>query len=172
MEYGPSLYRGKGNPDEFVGVRGLPQLSQQRGTGTGCGDREQILRGTVSEWGNYMRTMSWRGRWSCESCEAVAGAARNAICMQCHFEGTVAVQQPGKQLYQFQPGEQLTDYVHYFLLSGNQPQKPEALSQFEALSLSECKSGNRGTRCGAGVAMIRMRNRAQRRRQRATEASV
>ena len=64
---------------------------------------------------------------------------RDAICMECHFEGTVAVQQPGKQVYQFQPGDRLEDYIHYFLLSGNEPQKPEALSQFEALSLSECK---------------------------------
>ncbi len=64
---------------------------------------------------------------------------RDSICMQCHFEGTVAERQPGKQVYQFQPGERLSDYLHYFLLSGNDPQKPEALSQFEALSLSKCK---------------------------------
>jgi Flp pilus assembly protein TadD len=59
--------------------------------------------------------------------------------MECHFEGTAAVQQPGKKLYQFQPGEKLSDYIHYFLLKGNQPAKPEALSQMEALSLSTCK---------------------------------
>jgi tetratricopeptide (TPR) repeat protein len=64
---------------------------------------------------------------------------RDSICMACHFEGTVAVQQPGKQLYQFQPGERIADYIHYFLLSGNEPQKAEALSQFEALALSACK---------------------------------
>jgi len=64
---------------------------------------------------------------------------RDAICMECHFEGTVAVNQPGKHLYQFQPGERLSDYVHYFLLSGNQPETARALSQVEALSLSECK---------------------------------
>lgn len=64
---------------------------------------------------------------------------RDAVCMECHFEGAVAVQQPGKKMYEFQPGERLSDYIHYFLLSGNDPQKPETLSQFEALSLSECK---------------------------------
>jgi tetratricopeptide (TPR) repeat protein len=64
---------------------------------------------------------------------------RDGICMECHFEGTVAVQQPGRKLYEFQPGERLSDYIHYFLLSGNDPQKPERLSQFEALSSSECK---------------------------------
>jgi tetratricopeptide (TPR) repeat protein len=64
---------------------------------------------------------------------------RDAICMECHFEGTVAVDQPGKHPYQFQPGERLSDYIHYFLLSGNQPETARALSQVEALSLSECK---------------------------------
>ncbi len=64
---------------------------------------------------------------------------RDAICMECHFEGTVAVQQPDKHVYRFQPGEKLEDYIHYFLLSSNDPQKPEGLNQFEALSLSECK---------------------------------
>src|SRR5271165_2090537 len=70
---------------------------------------------------------------------------RDAICMECHFEGTAAVEQPGKHLYDFQPGERLSDYEHYFLLSGNQPQAAQAFSQFEALSLSACKrkSGDR-----------------------------
>ena len=64
---------------------------------------------------------------------------RDSICMECHFEGTAAVEQPDKHLYQFQPGERLSDYIHYFLLSGNQPETARALSQVEALSLSECK---------------------------------
>jgi len=64
---------------------------------------------------------------------------RDAICMECHFEGTVAVEQPGKHLYDFQPGERLSDDVHYFLQSTNDPEKPQAVSQFEALSQSECK---------------------------------
>src|ERR1700730_8159416 len=33
---------------------------------------------------------------------------RDAICMECHFEGAVAVDQPGKHLYRFQPGERLS----------------------------------------------------------------
>lgn len=64
---------------------------------------------------------------------------RDSICMECHFEGTVAVEQPGKRLSDFQPGERLSDYEHYFLLSGGESEKPQALSQFEALSLSQCK---------------------------------
>lgn len=65
---------------------------------------------------------------------------RDAICMECHFESTVAIEQPGKRLYQFEPGEKLSDYAHYFLLSGSsQEETVEALSQVEALSLSMCK---------------------------------
>lgn len=64
---------------------------------------------------------------------------RDSICMECHFEGAVAIEQPGKHLYEFQPGDRLSDYIHYFLLTGSQPQTVQALSQFEALSLSACK---------------------------------
>jgi tetratricopeptide (TPR) repeat protein len=64
---------------------------------------------------------------------------RDAICMECHFEGTVAVEQPGKRLYDFQPGERLSDYIHYFVLTDTQKQKPQALSQFQALSQSQCQ---------------------------------
>jgi tetratricopeptide (TPR) repeat protein len=64
---------------------------------------------------------------------------RDAICMECHFEGTVAVEQPAKHLYQFQPGERLSDYIHYFVLNGNREQAPRAISQYEALSQSVCK---------------------------------
>lgn len=64
---------------------------------------------------------------------------RDSICMECHFEGTVAVRQPEKHIYDFQPGEDLSDYEHYFLYSTEGTQKPEALSQFEALSMSACK---------------------------------
>ena len=69
----------------------------------------------------------------------LAAEQRDAICMECHFEGTVAVEQPGKHLYRFQPGDRLSDYIHYFLLRGTPPEKIQALSQVEALSLSVCK---------------------------------
>ena len=64
---------------------------------------------------------------------------RDSVCMECHFEGNVAVDQPGKHLYQFQPGEKLSDYIHYFLLKGTPLTSVKAVSQWEALSLSVCK---------------------------------
>jgi tetratricopeptide (TPR) repeat protein len=68
---------------------------------------------------------------------------RDSICMECHFEGTAAVEQPGKHLHEFRPGDRLSDYEHYFLLQGTQPEKAQALSPFEALSLSACKQKSR-----------------------------
>lgn len=75
----------------------------------------------------------------------LAPEQRDAICMECHFEGTAAIDQPGKHVEQFQPGDRLSDYIHYFLYKSDSSEKVEALSQFEALSLSLCKrkSGDR-----------------------------
>jgi tetratricopeptide (TPR) repeat protein len=64
---------------------------------------------------------------------------RDAICVECHFEGTVAIEQPGKHLYEFQPGDRLAEYTHYFLLKGTAAGKAQAVSQVEALSQSGCK---------------------------------
>jgi len=37
---------------------------------------------------------------------------RDAICMGCHFEGRVAIQQPGHSLADFRAGDRLSDFVH------------------------------------------------------------
>jgi tetratricopeptide (TPR) repeat protein len=93
---------------------------------------------------------------TCERCHGAGGAhlngkgpivnpaklpaeRRDSVCMECHFEGTVAVQQPGKHVYDFQPGDTLSDYIHYFVSTDDRAKTAEALSQYEALSLSECK---------------------------------
>jgi len=64
---------------------------------------------------------------------------RDAICMQCHLEGNVAIEQPGRHLADFRPGENLSDYVHYYLYVDEGAQKLRALGQSEALALSVCK---------------------------------
>jgi predicted CXXCH cytochrome family protein len=63
---------------------------------------------------------------------------RDAVCMQCHLEGNVAIQQTGRKLNEFRPGEDLQDYVHYFVLAGD-GRGLRAASQFEALWQSKCK---------------------------------
>lgn len=69
----------------------------------------------------------------------LAPARRDAVCMQCHLEGNAAIEQPGRHLYQFQAGEDLSDFVHYFVLTGGGKDKMRAVSQFEALAESKCK---------------------------------
>jgi predicted CXXCH cytochrome family protein len=69
----------------------------------------------------------------------LAPARRDAICFQCHLEGNVAVEQPGRHLTDFRPGDNLADYVHYFTLHIEGDQQIRALGQSEALAQSACK---------------------------------
>ena len=64
---------------------------------------------------------------------------RDAVCMQCHLQGNAAVEQPGRHLDQFHPGEDLSDFVRYFVLTGDGKEGSRAVSQFEALAQSKCK---------------------------------
>lgn len=92
---------------------------------------------------------------TCERCHGagsnhvVGGAAvnpvkltperRDQVCMQCHLEGNAAIERPGKHLYQFRPGDDLSDYVRYYVLSDNGKPGLRAASQFEQLAQSVCK---------------------------------
>jgi predicted CXXCH cytochrome family protein len=69
----------------------------------------------------------------------VPPARRDAICMQCHLEGNLAIAQPGRHLSDFRPGENLSDYVHYYLFADDGVQGLRALGQSEALAQSVCK---------------------------------
>jgi tetratricopeptide (TPR) repeat protein len=64
---------------------------------------------------------------------------RDDVCMQCHLEGKAAIERPGRHIYDFQPGQQLSDYVRYFVFADQQPPGLGAVSQFEALTQSVCK---------------------------------
>src|SRR5579864_53162 len=68
---------------------------------------------------------------------------RDAICMQCHMEGRVSIERPGKHVYEFRPGDSLNDYVRYYV-SPDSSSRLGAVSQGEALAQSVCKqkSGN------------------------------
>jgi tetratricopeptide (TPR) repeat protein len=64
---------------------------------------------------------------------------RDAICMQCHLEGDVAIERAGKHLYQFRPGDDLSEYVRYYVRLDAPKANLRATSQFEALAQSTCK---------------------------------
>ena len=59
--------------------------------------------------------------------------------MQCHLEGKAAIERPGRHIYDFQPGQQLSDYVRYFVFAEQQRPGLGAVGQFEALAQSVCK---------------------------------
>jgi len=64
---------------------------------------------------------------------------RDQVCMQCHLEGNAAIERPGKHLYDYEAGDNLFDYVRYYVLSDSQRPGLRAASQFEQLALSKCK---------------------------------
>ncbi len=65
-------------------------------------------------------------------------ARRDAVCMQCHLEGNAAIERPGKHLYEYRPGDDLSDYVRYYVKE-DKSGGLGANSQFEALAQSTCK---------------------------------
>jgi predicted CXXCH cytochrome family protein len=64
---------------------------------------------------------------------------RDGICMQCHLEGRVSVERRGRHIYDFQPGESLSDYVRYYVMPTSAVSSLGAVSQVEALAQSTCK---------------------------------
>jgi hypothetical protein len=64
---------------------------------------------------------------------------RDAVCMQCHLEGSAAVERAGRHADDFRPGDVLDDYVRHYVLAGIQSSALGANSQFEALAQSKCK---------------------------------
>ncbi|MGH9529911.1 MAG: tetratricopeptide repeat protein [Terriglobales bacterium] len=91
---------------------------------------------------------------SCERCHGPAAAhikggpivnpvklspeRRDAICMQCHMEGKVSIERPGRHVYDFRPGDSLSDYIRYYV-PADSSSKLGAVSQVEALVQSKCK---------------------------------
>jgi len=75
--------------------------------------------------------------------------ARDSVCEQCHLDGEASIPNPGKQIPDFQAGENLEDvYTVYVYRSSRAPEHPNALtiiSQSQQLALSKCarSSGDR-----------------------------
>jgi Cytochrome c554 and c-prime len=64
---------------------------------------------------------------------------RDEVCMQCHLEGKVAIERPGRHVYEFQPGESLSDYIRNYVVEGDRGPGLGGVSQVEALAQSICK---------------------------------
>jgi Tetratricopeptide repeat/Cytochrome c554 and c-prime len=70
---------------------------------------------------------------------------RDSICSQCHLLSEVRILKPGKDLYQFRPGELLSDYASHFVFANSRNQGLRTISHVEEIAQSTCKrqSGNR-----------------------------
>jgi hypothetical protein len=66
--------------------------------------------------------------------------ARNSVCEQCHLVGDERVPNPGKQLADFQPGENLEDVYSVYIPAASRHPSPSlrVVSQVEQLALSRC----------------------------------
>jgi predicted CXXCH cytochrome family protein len=116
------------------------------------GDLQPPLPGTENR---YAMPFQGHGGVTCERCHGPGAShvkggpivnpahlpadRRDAICMQCHLEGKIAVERPGVHLSNYKPGDDLSTYVRYFVLSDLATRDLGAVSQVEALAQSTCK---------------------------------
>jgi tetratricopeptide (TPR) repeat protein len=64
---------------------------------------------------------------------------RDSVCLQCHLEGDAAIYRAGKSLADFKAGDDLPEYVDYFVKASAEDGGGRAASQWEALLRSACK---------------------------------
>lgn len=69
------------------------------------------------------------------------------VCLQCHLQGDVMVDQPGSGLAQFRPGLRLREYRSYFFAGEQDPGKPASVGHVPRSQLSRCftESGGKMT---------------------------
>jgi predicted CXXCH cytochrome family protein len=79
--------------------------------------------------------------------DKLAANLRDSICLQCHLEAEITVNRVGHTLYDFRPGQEISDYVVHFVHQDSMGAGGRATSQWEALLQSACKraSGDRLT---------------------------
>jgi hypothetical protein len=63
---------------------------------------------------------------------------RDSACISCHLEGDISVERAGHSALDFKPGDPISDYLAYFVYSGQGATK-RGVSEVEQLSLSRCK---------------------------------
>jgi len=95
--------------------------------------------------GDPSEHLAQNGRGPILNPASLTGPRRDSICLQCHLEGEIAVNQPGRTLNDFQPGDDLAEDVRFFVHQGEIGSGGRAASQWEALLQSACyrKSGGK-----------------------------
>jgi tetratricopeptide (TPR) repeat protein len=68
----------------------------------------------------------------------LAPEERDSICAQCHLTGEARIERAGRRFAEFRPGENLGDYVTYFVWASKDPAM-KVTSHVEKLAMSKCK---------------------------------
>jgi len=74
----------------------------------------------------------------------LTGERRDSVCVQCHLPGEASVSRPGKTLEMYRPGDLLSDYALTFVYDDAGHGGLGAISQVEALALSQCLRRSQG----------------------------
>ncbi len=74
--------------------------------------------------------------------DVLSASRRDSVCLQCHLEADAAIYKPGKSLAAFQAGDDLPDFVNYFVKVSAEAGGGRAVSQYEALLRSPCKQAS------------------------------
>jgi hypothetical protein len=69
----------------------------------------------------------------------LASPKRDSVCSQCHLSGVARIDKPGKRIAEFRAGENLNDYVAYFVSVSASGGDMRATSHMERLEASACK---------------------------------
>jgi predicted CXXCH cytochrome family protein len=78
------------------------------------------------------------GRGPIMKLDSLPGNRKISVCLQCHLEGEIAVNKPGRSLQMFKPGDYLSEDVQFFVHAGEVGSNGRATSQWEALLQSAC----------------------------------
>ena len=95
--------------------------------------------GCASCHGDSARHLAEQGHGPIVNPAKLPPGRRDSICLQCHLEGDVAIYRAGTSLAQFRAGDDLADYVAYFVKASAKSGGGRASSQYEALLRSACK---------------------------------
>ena len=85
-----------------------------------------------------------KGRGAMVNPATLAADRRDSVCAQCHLIGEARIQQPGRNLDMFRPGDLLSDYVSHFVYEDNNKKGLRAVSHVEAVGQSLCKRRSEG----------------------------
>ena len=97
--------------------------------------------------GDASQHLAQNGRGPILNPDKLVPSKRDSICLQCHLEAEVIVNRRGRALFDFKPGDELSDDVAHFVRRNTVGGGGRATSQWEALLQSACKrqSGDRLT---------------------------